>query len=87
MSVAQIKSKVEKLVLTDRLKIKHINCKDFRNEHPALFWNLIKELSERPLPFDMFLPYKDQKEVNKIAANLMKVNAHCQVQFESFVAK
>ena len=57
------------------------DVKRFRHKSPELFWNIIFYMSNYGLPYDMFLPYQDFKELNNIEKNFDKQNEHCIVHF------
>ena len=68
LSGEQMMKKTHEFCLSKRSKYKMIDVKDFRHNNPALFWNIIFYLSNYGLPYDMFLPYQDTKEIEKIEA-------------------
>ena len=66
-----------------------VDVKKFRHNNPELFWNIIFYMSNYGLPYDMFLPYQDTKEIIHIEKQFEKLNEHCAVSFgeESNVTK
>lgn len=60
--------KTHEYCVSKRKKYKEIDVKDFRHKNKELFWNIIFYLSNYGLPYDMFLPYQDDKNIEQIEA-------------------
>lgn len=77
LSGEQMMKKTHEYCLSKRGKYKTIDVMKFRHNNPALFWNIIFYLSNYGLPYDMFLPYQDTKEIERIEAQFERMNSHC----------
>jgi len=82
LSAQQIYNKVEKVIKTKRGKLMQMDIDVFRNSHTELFWNLTYYFSFHDLPFDLILPYKDSKELDKIEDKFNSLNSHCKIEFK-----
>ena len=82
LSAEQIFWKVHKMTHTSNDRISNIEMKLIRHDHPELFWNIIFYMSKNGLPYDMFLPYLEKKELEQIEAKFESINSHCIVEFK-----
>lgn len=81
LSAHQIYRKIGQLVKTSRGKPKQINIHvGLRNEEPELFWNIVYYFNTHDLPYDLFLPYQDTSETDKIEKKFKEVNENCKIE-------
>lgn len=69
-------TKRNKIIVKDYKKDSH-----FRHDHEQLFWNLIFYMSNYGLPYDMFLPYKETKQIDDTERGFEMNNEHCFIEF------
>lgn len=83
LSAHQIYKKIGQLVKTSRGKPKQISIHNgLRDKEPELFWNLVYYFNTHDLPYDLFLPYQDTAETDKIEQRFSEINANCKVRFK-----
>lgn len=81
MSCEQVLFITNDVVSSKRKKYIETDMKEFRHNQTELFWNIIFYMSNYGLPYDMFLPYKDERELEKIEEEFEMQNSSCIVHF------
>ena len=61
---------IQREVFSSRNRFKDIDVGEFRKQDrekgEGLFWNMIYYFNNHGLPYDIILPYKDTKDLDKI---------------------
>ena len=78
----QIYVKTIKNCKTKRDRVRVIDPKVFRHDHQELFWNVIHYFINHSLPYDIFLPYKQIEEIEKIDADFEQKNNHNGIEYD-----
>jgi hypothetical protein len=56
---------IENLITTKRGKLNKVDMSVFRSNDKTLYWNALYYFINHDLPYDMFLPYEDTKELDE----------------------
>ena len=65
LSYKQLIKMIENLITTKRGKINRVDMSVFRSNDKTLYWNALNYFINHDLPYDMFLPYEDTKELDQ----------------------
>jgi len=71
---------------TKRDRVRVIDPKVFRHDQQELFWNVVHYFINHQLPYDLFLPYKQTEEIDKIDKEFEQMNSHNVIQYDGKVS-
>lgn len=59
-SATQVLDKTEDICVNTNFRVNDVVPADFRDQYQELFWNNIRYFVKNDLPYDLFLPYRQQ---------------------------
>lgn len=87
LSYKQLMKLIEQLITTKRGKLSTIDVSVFRNQDKKLYWNALYYFIQHDLPYDMFLPYEDTKEVDQVQGKFESNSLQVDWKQDSFIDK